>query len=324
MTQIANKLAGKVVVVTGASSGLGLATALELARHGAVVVAAARRGDLLEDVSRRCREVGGQALPIVADVTRDADVHRLAEQAAELTGVVDAWINNAGVTAFGPLESTPIEQHRQVLETNLWGAIHGARAILPRFRRQGYGVLVNVGSVLSRVGQPFVPSYVISKFALRGLSEALRAELADQPRIHVCTLLPYAIDTPHFEEGANWVGRKPHAMPPVQSPEKVARALVELIQHPVRERLVPRSAAIGLALHALFPRTVERLIHDVLSHWHFGPSEPVKAQGNLWQPANHAVVVHGTRPPRIGLARLAAWIARRYLSAGPALPPPAR
>lgn len=201
---------------------------------------------------------------------------------------------------------------RRVVETNLWGSVLGARAVLPVFRRQGHGVLINVGSILSKVGQPLVPGYVISKFALRGLSEALRVELADQPHIHVCTLLPYAIDTPHFQTGANMVGRKAYAMPPVQSPEKVARALCDLAERPRRELHVPRIAALGLALHALFPATVERVIFDVVQRWHVGGRQSLDAAGNLWQPSSEELGVHGDRPPRIGTLELFAWLIGHY------------
>src|SRR5690606_37667297 len=119
---------------------------------------------------------------------READVQALAALALEQTGVIDVWVNNAGVTLFGSIEGGPLDEHREVLETNVFGAIHGARAVLPIFRRQRRGVLINVGSILSKIGQPFVPSYVVSKFALRGLTEALRAELADEYDIHVCSL----------------------------------------------------------------------------------------------------------------------------------------
>jgi|SRR6478752_7467279 len=310
--QTATRLEGKVVVVTGASSGLGRATALELARKRARVVIAARNLDNLEDTARLCRDLGAEVLTVQTDVTHEADVERLLEAARQLSGQIDVWVNNAGVTAFGSLERTPLEDHRRVLETNLWGAVFCARAVVPVFRRQEHGVMINVGSILSKVGQPFVPSYVISKFALRGLSEALRAELADQPRIHVCTLLPYAIDTPHFQVGANLVGRRPHAMPPVQSPEHVARELVALAERPRREVHVPRIAALGLGLHALFPRLVEGVIHDSLSRWHFSGAQPMNAQGNLWTPSTELPSAHGRRRPQLGLSALIGWVVGHY------------
>jgi short-subunit dehydrogenase len=311
-----SKLAGKVVVVTGASSGLGRAAALELARRKARVVVAARRAETLEDTANQCRQAGAEVRAIVADVTKESDVAALVGSAQELTGGIDVWVNNAGVTAFGSLASTPIEDHRRVLETNLWGAVYCARAVVPIFRRQGHGVLINVGSILSKVGQPFVPSYVISKFALRGLTEALRAELADQPNIHVCTLLPYAIDTPHFQVGANLVGRKPYAMPPMQSPEHVARELSNLAERPRRELHVPRVAALGLALHALFPRAVEHVIHDALSRWHFGAPQELDPQGNLWSPSKEPPNTHGRRPAQLRLPALIGWVFGHYGARG--------
>jgi NAD(P)-dependent dehydrogenase (short-subunit alcohol dehydrogenase family) len=309
-------LEGKVVVVTGASSGLGRAAALELARKRARVVIAARSSAKLDETSKACRDAGAEVTRVVADVTSEADVEHLVNRALELTGSIDVWVNNAGVTAFGTLETIPIEDHRRVLEINLWGSVFCARAVVPVFRRQAHGVLINVGSILSKVGQPFVPSYVISKFALRGLSEALRAELADYPGIHVCTLLPYAIDTPHFQVGANLVGRKPYPMPPTQSPEHVARELVALAERPRRELHVPRSAALGLALHALFPRLVERVIHDALSRWHFGGPQALDVPGNLWAPAAEPARVHGRRQPRIGLPALIGWMLGHYGARG--------
>lgn len=307
-------LEGKVVVLTGASSGIGREAALQLARQGCRLVLAARRAEDLEDTARRCRiegaEVGGDALAVVTDVSREEDVERLVRSALDAFGRIDVWVNNAGVTLFALLEQATFEEHRRVIETNLFGAMMAARAVIPVFRAQGAGVMVNVGSVLSQVGQPFVPSYTISKFGLRGLSEVLRVELADEPAIQICTLLPYAVDTPHFQSGANQRGRRARAMPPVQSPEDVAAALIDLIERPRRELHVPRVARLGLAFHALLPQTAERLLLHALRRWHFDDVPQPRTEGNLRHPVEVGEAeVHGRRPPRLGLGRFAAWVA---------------
>jgi NAD(P)-dependent dehydrogenase (short-subunit alcohol dehydrogenase family) len=298
-----------VVVLTGASSGLGRATAFELARRGAKLVLAARRTDALRDVAAKC---GPNATVVETDVTIEDDVENLARIAIEEHGRIDVWINNAGVTYYAALEDGPMEPHRRVIEANLFGAMHGARAVVPIFRRQHRGVLINVGSVLSEVGQAFVPSYAISKFGVRGLSEALRVELADERDIHVCTVLPYAIDTPHFQVAANLIGRRPRALPPIQSPEKVARAIAALVERPRRMLHVPRWIVIGLALHALFPRTVERLLLDALRRWHMSQQPERIGDGNLFAPGGDAKV-HGDRTPMIGTTLFVAWCAQRLL-----------
>jgi NAD(P)-dependent dehydrogenase (short-subunit alcohol dehydrogenase family) len=299
-----------VVVITGASGGLGRQTAVEFAKKGAVVILAARRHDSLEETAALCRAAGATAICVVTDVTREEQVRHLADVAWEQFGRLDVWVNNAGVTVFAPLEGEPFETHQRVIETNLYGAMFGARAAIPIFRKQKRGVLINVGSLLGKIGQPFVPSYVISKFALRGLTEALRAELADEDGIHVCSIFAYAIDTPHFQTGSNHFHRETHAMPPVQSPEKVARAIVRLAERPRRESHVPRAAVLGLALHALLPRTVERLVFRALSQWHFSDVPAVAGSGNLFFATEEAGQVHGQRRPQLSGWQFAAWLAR--------------
>ncbi len=303
-------------MVTGASSGLGRETAVQFAREGCVVILAARRGEALEETARLCRDAGGEAHCVVTDVTSEADVERLARAAVELGGRVDVWVNNAGVTLFAALDQAPFEEHRRVIETNLFGPMLCARAVVPIFRRQRRGVLINVGSVLSRVGQPFVPSYVISKFGLRGLTETLRTDLADLPDVHVCSVLPYAMDTPHFEAGANFVGREARPMPPTQSPEKVAAAIVDLAARPTHERCVPGYIRGGILLHTLAPRPVERLILAVLREWHFGEATEATKGGNLFAPADERPDVHG-RAPKGGTPALALWFVRHFLGLGP-------
>ncbi|HKU43729.1 MAG TPA: SDR family NAD(P)-dependent oxidoreductase, partial [Polyangiales bacterium] len=194
-----SKLHDQVVVVTGASSGIGRAACVLFAKRGAKLVLAARRDSELEETARATGVDPARILTVPTDVTEEAQVGALVQAALEKFGRIDVWVNNAGVTLFALLEQAPFEEHRRVIETNLLGAMLGARAVIPVFRRQRRGVLINVGSILSKIGQPFVPSYTISKFGLHGLTEVLRTEFADDPDIHICGFYPYAVDTQHFE-----------------------------------------------------------------------------------------------------------------------------
>lgn len=302
-----------VVVITGASSGLGRAAAIEFARRGCRLVLGARRADALADTARACRDAGADnTLVVPTDVTIEDDVQNLAARALSEFGGIDVWVNNAGVTAFAALEDGSFEIHRRVIETNLFGAMYGARAVLPIFKRQATGTLINVGSTLSTVAQPYVPSYVVSKFGLRGLTEVLRTELADHPNIQACTLLPYAFDSPHFETGANRLGLDAHPMPPQQSPEKVARALVSLAESPRHELHVPRYARLGVILHALMPKTVERATLHLVRKWHFGSASERTTSGNLFAARGDTGSVHGRRAARTSLPRLLAWAVAHF------------
>ncbi|HUS29753.1 MAG TPA: SDR family NAD(P)-dependent oxidoreductase [Kofleriaceae bacterium] len=303
-------LRGRVVVVTGASSGLGRAIAIELAGRGCALVLAARGRDALEAVARQCEELGARTLVVQTDVTRHEEVDALAAATLEAFDRIDVWINNAGVTYYSFLEDGVLELHERVIQTNLLGSVYGARAVVPVFRRQHEGVLINVGSVLSEVGQAFVPSYVISKFGVHGLTEALRVELADERDIHACTIFPFAIDTPHFQSAANAIGKAPRSLPPMQPPEKVARAVARLIEYPRRTTFVPKVIRLGLLLHMIMPRAVEHLLLDTLRRWHISDRPELPSTGNLYAPGEDQP--HGDRPPMISTPRLLAWAAMRF------------
>ena len=302
-------LRNAVVVVTGGSGGIGRATAIEFAKFGARLVVAARREEALLETVRQCERAGGTASAIVTDVTQEADLERLVSHTLQVHERIDVWVNNAGTTLFGRLDEGDFNAHRRVLDTNLIGPMYAARLVMPVFRRQGHGILINVGSVLSQVGQAFVPAYAISKFGLRGLSEALRSDVADAPRIHVCTVLPYAVDTPHFEEGGNVVGRRPYAMPPVQPPERVARAIVQVAVKPRRERYVPRYVPAGLAMHWLWPRTTERLLRHALLTFHMIGRQPV-TNGSLFVARQNRGTIRGSRRPIVGRVKFVGWLAQ--------------
>jgi NAD(P)-dependent dehydrogenase (short-subunit alcohol dehydrogenase family) len=291
------RMKDQVVVITGASGGIGRAAAREFASQGATVVLAARRELPLQEVAAECERLGGQAITVVTDVTDERAVRELARRAIESFGRVDVWVNNAAVSLFGRFEETPYEVYRRVLETNLFGYIHGARAVLPYFREQGHGVLINNASMVAYSGQPWTSAYVTAKFAIRGLGECLRQELLDARRIHVCTLLPASIDTPLFQHAANYTGRAVQPMPPVYAPERVARAMVRLALRPRREMFVGNAGRLLAWQHALAPGLTERMVARAVDRSHFQdrPAEPT--QGNLFEPVPFGTSASGGWKP---------------------------
>lgn len=288
------KLSDSVVVITGASSGIGRATALRFARLGATVVLAARNAQALREVASECEQLGARAMPIPTDVTDEAAVKALARHALENFGHVDVWVNNAAVSLMAPFETAPSDAWRRVIETNLFGCVYGARAVLPAFREQGHGVLINVSSVNGRVGGPYASAYVASKFAIRGLGESLRQELRGED-IHVVTVMPASIDTPIFQHMANYTGRAVQAMSPVYSAERAARVIVNAALRPRREVLVGTSAHLGSIFHKLLPGFSERMMGKQVERDHFQDVSAEHSPGNLFQPREPATISGGWR-----------------------------
>lgn len=277
-------LDGTVVVITGASSGIGRAAAQAFARQGARVVLAARDRQALEEVAAECRGEGADALVVPTDVGVADEVERLATAAAEFGhGRIDVWINNAGIGAVGAFDETPLEAHEQVVQTDLLGYLRGAHAVLPYFKQQSAGVLINTLSVGSWVAQPYAVAYSASKFGLRGLTQALRGELVQWPGIHVCDIYPGVVDTPGFRDGGNYTGRALVPPPPRYDPRRVAEAMVRRALHPRDTTPVGATASLLRLAHALTPG-FDRLNGLLTGMALRRANQAARSSGNLFDP----------------------------------------
>lgn len=279
-----NGLRGHVVVITGASSGIGQASAEAFAKAGASLVLAARGQDALEKVAADCRKFGTAVAVVPTDVTDTAAVAALRDQALSLHGRIDVWFANEGVGAVGRFHEVPMEAHARIVTTNLVGHMNGAHAVLPVFLRQGSGTFINMISLGGFAAMPFASAYSASKFALRGFSEALSAELADQPDIHVCDVYPAFIDTPGLRHAANYEGRQVTAPPPVYDARKVADAVVRLARRPRRTTTVGWVTNVARIGHLLAPDLSTALVKRMVE-WALGRATPIEpTSGNLFDP----------------------------------------
>lgn len=291
-------LKGAVVVITGASSGIGRAAAQAFAAEGANLVLAARRESVLDEAVAECtrlsRPHGARAIAVPADVTDAGAVRRLAEAAVREFGHVDVWINNAGVGAVGGFAEVPADAHDQVVRTNLLGHMHGAHAILPHFQARRRGVLINTNSLGAWVPTPYAASYSASKFGLRGFSGALRGELSRWPGIHVCDVFPSFVDTPGLHHGGNYVGRELSAPPPVHSPFDVAEAMVSLARNPRPSATVGKEVHLLRLAHALVPGLLRRSMARLMER-QFRRARPVPvSDGNLFAAPTRSGGIHGS------------------------------
>jgi short-subunit dehydrogenase len=278
------ELGDSVVVITGASSGIGRAAALAFAERGARVALASRSEETLREVANECEAAGGQGLVVPTDVADEEAVQELARRTVERFGRIDTWVNNAGVMVYSFLEEVPSEAYRQVIETNLFGQIYGARAVVPYFKEQGSGVLINVSSMWAKITSPYVSAYVTSKFGILGFSECLRQELRDHKDIHVCTILPVSVDTPIFRHAGNYTDHGVKPVPPVLAPDRVVKKILRNARHPRSETTVGPTGYLLAWAHAATPKLYDFLVPYVFERGSFSSEPAEKGPGNVFEP----------------------------------------
>lgn len=289
------KHTAKRVVITGASSGIGAATAIAFAKRGARLVLAARGKIGLDDIASLCRAAGGEANVRIVDVN-DADaVAQLAAEAREQLGEIDVWFSNVGVGVVGKFEDVPIADHVQVVAANLIGHMNDAHAVLPIFLAQNHGIFINMISVGGLVATPYAAAYSASKFGLRGLSEALRGELSKHPRIHVCDVYPTFVDTPGVDHAANYTGARLSLPPGALAPETVAKAVVRLADQP-RNTTAVGAPAIALKLSQFIaPNLGAAIMSGFMDSWTKTAEPGEDGGGALFDPAAAPSGVDGGR-----------------------------
>lgn len=250
----------QVVVITGASSGIGLATAQEAGKQGARLVLAARGADVLEAVVQGLVENGFDAVAVVADVAERAQVERIAQVALERYGCIDTWINNAGGTIYGRLDQVSEEDSRRLFDINFWGMVHGALVALPHLKRQG-GALINLGSEASEVAIPMQGMYSASKHAVKGFTDALRIEVEhmEGAPVSITLIEPTAVDTPLPQHARNYMDREPKLPSPQVDPHEVAAAILHAAVVPMRTVRVGMMAEFDVLMEKIVPGVVDRL-----------------------------------------------------------------
>jgi short-subunit dehydrogenase len=266
----------QVMVITGATSGIGLCTARMAAKRGAKLVVAARNEEGLARLCDEINTVGGQCLYVVADVGNEGDVKKIEVEAINKFGTFDTWVNNAAVSIYGMLEEVPTDDFRQLFETNFWGLVYGSLVAARNLKITG-GALINLGSTLSDRAIPLQGMYCASKHAVKGFTDALRMELeAEGAPISVTLIKPAAIDTPYNEHARNYLAVEPENPAPVYAPDTVAETILYCAENPVRDVYVGSAAKANASLGRYAPRITDKIMeHTMLGQTRSGePAQP--------------------------------------------------
>jgi len=277
-------ISNQVIVITGASSGIGLATAISAATAGAKVVLAARSGDTLAAIVKQITAAGGEAMYVVTDVAERAQVQQIADAAIARFGRVDTWVNDAGVSVYGRLDEVSEADSRRLFETNFWGVVNGSLVALPLLKRNG-GALINVGGEVSEAIVPLQGMYSSSKHAVKGFTDALRVEIAeiDGAPIAITLIHPTAVNTPYPQHARNYMSKEPKLPTPHIDPQRVADAILDAACKPRRDVKVGVGAVINTFIAKVAPSLADALSAKQVNRQHY-EEPPRNPQGILHTP----------------------------------------
>lgn len=285
----------QVVVITGASSGIGRVTALEFGKAGAQVVLAARNEKALLEAAIEIELAGGKATAIPTDVTDQDQVYQLARTTVEKFGRIDTWVNNAGVSVYGTADEINEEEAQRLMQINFFGVVHGVNAALPYLKAQGGGTIINVGSVESKRALPLQSVYAASKFAVKAYTDALRMEqMHAKTGIEVVLIMPSGINTPLFNHARSKRGLMPRPVPPTYAPEEVAKAIMSAAVMPQREIMVGGAGFMLGVLEKVMPGILDRVMTAGGSFYKLQlTDQPQSGPDNLFQYVPGSGRVHG-------------------------------
>jgi short-subunit dehydrogenase len=270
----------QVMVITGASSGIGLCTARLAARRGARLVLAARSHNALARLTNEIARNGGRAVYVVADVSKPDDIHKIERTAQDKFGGFDTWVNNAGTSIYGRMMDVPVDDMRRLFETNFWGLVYGSLAAVKHLKRKG-GAIINLGSTVSERAVPLQGIYSATKHAIKAFTDALRMELeAEGAPISLSLIKPGPIDTPFTHNAKNYLPTEPRHVPPVYAPETVAEAILRCAETPTRDVFVGGGGKGIATLGYYAPRLTDKLMENVMLPGTKSPHPPRRRERN--------------------------------------------